>query len=266
MAQSRQLSNLGPLGLRVRDEPTLGAVLEALVQHIHVHNEALAIRLEKTGNLVVIYEEIVGVGEQPVGQANELVVGVTFRMLRFFLGAGWRPRLVCFSHRAPATLRGHRAFFGEAVEFGHQFNGIVCNAADLNAPNPAADAVMARYSKRLLERELGPDSRFSERVRQLVVLLLPRGHCRVEVVAQHLGVDRRTVARGLAAEGTTFSELVDALRDELLSRHLEEGRGPLGELSVLLGFSTPSAFSRWHRTRFGVSASARRQAGAEIRS
>ena len=81
------------------------------------------------------------------------------------------------------------------MEFGHQFNGIVCNAADLDVPNPGADPVMVRYAQRLLAQTLDTSSRMSDRVHQLVVLLLPRGLCRVEVVAQHLGVDRRTVAR-----------------------------------------------------------------------
>jgi AraC-like DNA-binding protein len=33
---------------------------------------------------------------------------------------------------------------------------------------------------------------------------------------------------------------------------------PLSEASALLGFSAPSAFSRWHRQGFGVSAAQRR--------
>jgi AraC-like DNA-binding protein len=261
MAASRRLSNLGPLGLLVRDEPTLRAVLEALVRHMHLHNEALALRVEQSSNLVVIREELAGDGNQPLRQATELVVGVTFRVLSLFLGASWRPRLVCFSHRAPASLHAHRAFFGDAVEFGHEFNGIVCNASNLEAANPAADPVMARYSQRLLQRDLGTSARLSDRVRQFVVLLLPRGHCSVEVVAQHLGVDRRTVARRLSAEGTTFSELVDSLRNDLLARHLAEHGRPLAEVSALLGFSAPSAFARWHRARFGTSARSVRSAG-----
>lgn len=90
--------------------------------------------------------------------------------------------------------------------------------------------------------------------------LLPRGHCRVEAVAQHLGVDRRTVARHLAAEGTTFSALVDGVRRELLARYLAENARALTEVSALLGFSDASAFSRWHRSGFGVTARSRREA------
>jgi AraC-like DNA-binding protein len=97
----------------------------------------------------------------------------------------------------------------------------------------------------------------SDTVREFVVLLLPRGHCRAKTVAQHLGVDRRTIAKYLAGEGTTFSALVDDVRSELLSRYVEDGVRPLAEVSSLLGFSDPSSFSRWHRNHFGVVARSR---------
>lgn len=254
MAESRRLSNLGPLALLVRDEPTLRSALEALMRHIHVHNEALAVRVEQLSNLVIIRAELAAEGAASRRQATELVIGVTFRVLQVFMGAGWQPRLVCFSHPAPASLAVHHRVLGPAVEFGHEFNGIVCNGADLDAPNPGADPVMARYAQRLLAQSLGTQSRMSERVRQFVVLLLPRGLCRVEVVAQHLGIDRRTVARRLADEQTSFSALVNTLRRDLFARYLKDGARTLTEVSALLGFSAPSAFSRWHRQQFGIAA------------
>ncbi len=257
MAQSRRLSNLGPLALLVRDEPTLRQVLEALVRHIHLHNEALALRVEQVGNLVVIREELLHRGRDPLRQATELALAATYRMLSIFLGASWRPRLVCFAHRAPASDAPHRRLFGDAVEFGHEFNGIVCNASDLDAPNPGADPVMAHYAHALLNQGLGAPPDMPSRVRQLVVLLLPRGHCRVDIVAQHLGIDRRTIARHLAAEGTTFSALVDELRRDLYERSRRDGSRTLGEVAGLLGFSAQSALSRWHRQAFGEAASAR---------
>jgi AraC-like DNA-binding protein len=257
MAESRRLSNLGPLGLLVRDEATLRSALEALVRHIHMHNEALTVHVEQVSNLVVIRQDLLVESATSLWQAAELALAVAFRVVALFMGAQWRPRLVCFSHRAPPSLAIHRRLFGPSVEFAHEFNGIVCNAADLDAPNPGADPVMARYTRQLLDTGRGAPLSLVTRVRQLVVLLLPRGHCRVEVVAQHLGVDRRTVARHLAEEGTSFSELVDRLRGELLLRYLDEQSRSLSQIAALLGFSAPSAFSRWHRSQFGVAASTR---------
>ena len=163
---------------------------------------------------------------------------------------------------APKSLTVHRRVFGAAVEFGHEFNGIVCDAADLEAPNPGADPVMARYSNKLLQPALKRDASMRTRVRQLVVLLLPHGLCCVEVVAQHLGVDRRTVHRQLDAEGTSFSALLQDERRELARRYVEGTARPMIEVAALLGFSSASAFSRWYRCSFGASAVARRRVAA----
>jgi AraC-like DNA-binding protein len=267
LAESRRLSNLGPLGLLVRDELTLRDALEALMRHIGVHNEALSISVEQHSNLLVVRLDLTAEGGGSLRQSTELGVGVTFRVLQIFMGTGWEPRVVCFTHPKPASLTAHRRLFGRAVEFGHQFNGIVCNAADLDVPNPGADAVMVRYSKRLLEQTHDTSSRMSDRAHQLVVVLLPRGLCRVEVVAQHLGVDRRTVARRLAEEETSFSALVNDLRRELFARYLKDGTRSLTEVSALLGFSASSAFSRWHRQQFGLAArQLKSQQAARIRT
>ena len=253
MVESRRLSNLGPLALLVRDQPTLRSALEALVRHIHLHNEALAVQVSQHGDRVVIREELLGEGAARWHQAAELALGVTYRVLAIFMGAPWRARQVCFAHPAPRSGVVHRRVFGERLAFAQEFNGIVCDASDLDAPNPAADPVMARYAQRLLSADAGRVQRSADRVRQLIVMLMPHGHCRVELVAQHLGVDRRTVARHLRAEGTHFGALVDGVRTELLARY-RQGARPLAEVSALLGFSAPSAFSRWHRQRFGTAA------------
>jgi len=255
MAESRRLSNLGPLGLLVRDEPSLRHALQAIVANIYLHNEALQAELGEQDRLVTlrVHMDTSGVAQR---QAIELALGVAFRILRVFLGSDWRPRLVCFTHPAPARVSLHRSIFGPAVEFGHLFNGIVCNAADLDAPNPGADPVMSRYTQRLVANQPGKRASATERVRALIIILLPRHHCRVEIVSQHLGVQRRTLARHLAAEGTDFGRLVDGVRRDLLSRYFKEGTRPLGEIAVLLGFASPSAFSRWHRNQFGATARA----------
>lgn len=117
---------------------------------------------------------------------------------------------------------------------------------------------MARYSRRLLEKAPAKNAPMSDHVRRLAVLLLPRGHCSADIVAQHLGVTRRTVANHLASEHTTFSAIVESMR-QLLLRYLRQGMHKLSEVSALLGFSEQRAFSRWHLHLFGTAASERRK-------
>ena len=103
-----------------------------------------------------------------------------------------------------------------------------------------------------------PDMTLADKVRWLVREMRPLGRCSVEKVAQHLGVDRRTVHRHLARSGETFSSLMDELRAELAESYLEGNKGRPADVADLLGFSGLSAFSRWHKRRFGFTLTQRR--------
>ncbi len=257
MADSRWLSNLGPVGLLVREQPTVRLAIDALVRHSRQLNEALFLTLEESGKVVVLREELIVGHAGPVRQSTELAIGVVFRLLSTLLGPGWRPLRVCFAHDAPADRSEHERVFGRDVEFGHAFNGIVFSRGDLESPNPAADPQMARYARKLLEA--GSDDAdaadMSARVREMIVTLLGTGRCTIALVAQHMGVDRRTIHRQLASEGESYSALIDAVRRELVDRYLRDRKRSLTEISSLLGFAAPSAFSRWYQRQFHAKAS-----------
>lgn len=255
MAASRRLSNLGPLGLLLRDQPTLRQALYRLAAHLHLHNEAFSLETVEAGQDICIRGDVLLDSDIPRRQAVDAAMGISFRIVQFFLGDTWRPKQVAFRHRAPANLSWYRQVFGQTVQFGREFNEIVCSAQDLDIPNPGADPVMAAYSERLLGKDLGTQASTADRVKRLTVLLLPRGLCRADVVAQHLGVSRRTLDNHLGAEGTTFKALVNNMRHELLADYLLEKTHAFSDIAPLLGFSELSAFSRWHRMQFGNAAS-----------
>ncbi|MCO5401601.1 AraC family transcriptional regulator [Ralstonia soli] len=254
MAETRRASNLGPLILLVRDEPTLRQALQAMARYGHLHNEAIFLHVEEEDGIAVIRDEVLAGGAGSLRQATELVVGVLFRLLRFFLGDDWHPKTIFFAHGAPKDRTVHTRVFGTNVEFGHAFSGIVCNASDLDLPLPSADPVMARYVRRYLD-DLDPDGgkRMLDEVRQMVLMLLPSGRSTIDHIARHLGINRRTIHRHLAQDGTTFSSVLDAVRSELAVRYLNRGERQCAEISGLLGFSEPSAFTRWFGATFGCS-------------
>jgi AraC-like DNA-binding protein len=255
MAESRQLSNLGPVGLLIRDQPTLRDSLAVLMRYHAALNGSIAIMLEESAGVVVVREELlVGPGVS-VRQAIELAIGVLLRLMRRVLGDDWRPRRVCFMHAPPRDTSTHLRVFGACVEFNHDFNGIVCSRAELDAKNASADPLMARYAQRLLDEtvELDPSRTVLENVRRTVLLLLPSGRCNIELVAEHLGLVARTAQRRLAEQGLSFSELVNELRVELATRYVTQSDRPLIDVAALLGFAAPSGFSRWYQGQFGCS-------------
>jgi AraC-like DNA-binding protein len=262
MAQARRLSDMGPLGLLMREQPTLRHALEACATYANRLNESLYLSIEEADNVVVLREDLILGRPGPLRQSTELAIGVVFRVLQQFLGPNWRPLRVCFSHDAPVDRTEHDRLFGRRAEFGQPFNGIVCARRDLDVANPNADPGIAKLARQMLEASSGeaPET-LTAHIRRLALGLLSTGSCNIEVVAQHLGVDRRTVHRRLAQEDETFSNIVTGVRRELAVRFLADPQRNLAEISSLLGFSSISGFSRWHRQQFGHTASSQRTAG-----
>jgi AraC-like DNA-binding protein len=262
----RRLANFGPLALVIREEPDVRSVLEMLIRYEHTYNQAISIRLSEAGGLATIRIDL-DLGE-PAGtrQATELAVGAIHHIHRQLHGRRWQPLSVCFSHPAPADISTHLRIFGDVVQFGREFTGIVLRAGDLAAPNEIADPLLRPYAHQFLDT-IGPPAEVTmvARVRELIEALLPAGRCSIVQVARSLGVDRRTVQRRLAGSGETFSSLRDAVRADLAERLLPNPRRSLTNIAEELGFSEPSAFSRWFRRRFGCSPSqwrSRSQPGA----
>ena len=136
MAESRQLSDFGVVSLLLIHQPTLRDALVTTMKYRHLLNELLAIHVEERGRTVVIREEFVPDPGPTSRQAIELALGALYRLCGFLLGPHWKPHSVNFTHGAPENLLVHRRVFRCATEFDREFNGIVCDAADLNLPQP----------------------------------------------------------------------------------------------------------------------------------
>jgi len=254
LAARRQFSQLGPIALVLKEEPTARAALDTLCRYLRLLNASLLTRLESSDDLLVIREEILADSTASVRQSMELAVGVMHRILMELLGPQWQPVGVCFRHRGPRDTSRHRAFFGTRVDFNAGFNGIVCRAADLQLPREGGNPEMARFARQYLDRALSREHQTTQAtVRQLIAALLPGGRCTSQQVAQHLGVDRRTVHRHLATEGESFSQLLQSVRSELVMAQLRHGTLALSEVAALLGFASPSAFAYWFNRSFGCS-------------
>ncbi len=256
LAAGRSLSNLGPISLVLKEEPTTRQALDTLCRYLRLLNASLITHIEEGPGTVTIREEMLVQQTVSMRQSMELAIGVMYRILRELMGPTWKPLRVCFVHRPPKDVTGHRAFLGAQLMFNQEFNGIVCAAADLQAPQSRADPGMAKFARQYLDLALrqhhqGPLTT----VRQLIAALLPGGRCTAQQVAQHLGVDRRTIHRYLSAQNKNFSGVLQEVRTELALRQIRDSDLPIGELASLLGFSSPSAFGHWFRTAFDQSVS-----------
>lgn len=246
MAENRQFSDLGPVSLLLTHQRTVRDAINTTIQYRHLLNEGLAMFIEDAGELTLVREEVVGAGTRSARQATELAVGVLSFIFRALLGPQWRPHSANFIHAAPADLEVHKRVFRCKLQFGDEFNGLVCPTKDLETPIAVADPVMARYAQSFIEAlPGGPSDTVTATVRRSIYLLLPMGRASIEQIAKSMGLNVRTLQRRLGDEGETFSGLIHAVRMELANRYIANPQYPLGRIADLLGYSNHSAFTRW---------------------
>jgi AraC-like DNA-binding protein len=85
------------------------------------------------------------------------------------------------------------------------------------------------------------------RVENAMSSMLPHGRVRAEDVARSLGMSKRTLARKLAAEGSSFNEILQDLRRDLAIRYLDDRKLHVSKIAWLLGFHEVSAFTHAFR-------------------
>lgn len=111
----------------------------------------------------------------------------------------------------------------------------LCEYFQLDSPTPQTDVRQKNHT--------------TQRVKKLLLEVLPVGESRMSIVASRLAMSKRTLQRRLSEEGECFKSVLNATRQQLAQHYLENSSMPLGEISFLLGFQDSSsftrAFSRW---------------------
>ena len=269
MAECRTLPAFGALSLLLIHQKTARGVVEALVDYQGLLSGAHAVALEEEGGTAIIRTEFAGrVGSR---QAIDLLMGIVCRTVSEVVSGRWHPESAHFVRPAPADLSVHHRIFQCDLVFGAAFNGLVCASASLDAPNPAADSVLARHARRYLDMLLPEpaDGSIGERARRAAYLLLPAGRATLEQVADNLGLHPRALQRQLEAEGQTFASMLAAVRRELALRYLSSSAHSITEIAHMTGYASPSSFTRWFAAEFGMSPAAwraeeRAEAGTKV--
>jgi AraC-like DNA-binding protein len=136
------------------------------------------------------------------------------------------------------------------LRFNQPRHRLVFEAAALDAKLMMADSVALRLALEQCERILasrGPHARLAQRVRSLVI----HGRGRpapLERIALALHLSPRTLKRQLAAEGTSFSVIVEEERREQACLLLRSAGASVKDVAAQLGYANAENFTRaFHR-------------------
>jgi AraC-like DNA-binding protein len=253
MAEARSFASLGPLSLLLERLPNVREIVRAAISFQGHLNDVVTISIEDHGDTCLVRIDLEP-GYWSV-QIADNSVAMAYRVLTHASGNRWRPACVHLMREAPRDIAPWRRFFSADLEFAASCNGLSASCASMLILNPLADETMARHARRLLS--LVPRNRdresASDRVRRVITLLLPSGRATLAQAAAQLGLSPRSLQRQLGEEGHRFAELLDAVRRELAVAYLAGSSHSITAVAGLLGYASPSSFTRWFAGEFGVS-------------
>jgi AraC-like DNA-binding protein len=265
LSEHQDLSSFGPISLVLQQQETLEDAILTLVRYQHLLGDLLTFNFEPEGDSALVRTQIVSNIDFVPRQAHEAVAAILARAFTEIGGRAWQPDCLHFMHAAPRSLEVHHRVLGCPVVFGSDVNGIVYSRETLRARNPSYRANLAAYANSYFEEQFpsAPPQTLADRTRRALYLLLASGSASIESVASHISVSPRTLQRRLEAEGTGFSAVLNAVRKELVVRHLLNNVHSLAAVGEMLGYTSPAAFTRWFSSEFGMSPSVWRRSATD---
>ncbi len=244
-----KISHHGYIGFAAMTAKTLGEALRIAERFAPLRTTAVELQLMVEGDVAAL-TLVFDTELEPLRQTALLAVSVGLVQM----GAALTGKVLSgrgeFAFSKPDWIEPYLPVLGEnVVVFDQPVNRVVFASEYLDWPLTMSDAESSRMALEQCERELsalGEHASVVGRVRQLVQSP-STGFLALEDVAERLHVSSRTLKRQLAAQGTTFSDLLDGIRREKALLLLANRSLNIEQVADRLGYSDVANFTRAFR-------------------
>lgn len=268
VAQFVRPSTFHVVGYAMACSENLKRATERFSRSARLISDSATIDFNIAGENAVMRVELNPEGRRPFYHTIDTIIAGYFLLCEWIQGDKIHPIRVGFRHPSPPSSKKYEEIFHCPVLFDQAHNNITFRLADLENPIASANEELAMVLDDMTSKymSLRFKSRFSTKVRGTLSTHLPRGEPKKAEVAKELGMTERTLLRRLREENTTFQELLYRLREELAYDYLRQDSITIDTISVQLGFSSSSAFSRAFLRWTGERPSDWRQSQRMVRS
>jgi AraC-like DNA-binding protein len=142
-------------------------------------------------------------------------------------------------------------YFGCPVKYRATRDALILRAADLEHPFVTHNDELLQMLAPQFEYELKEGrtkQSILEQVKWVLKRLLPGSRPDLLMAAKELGMSDRTLQRRITDEGTTFRQLLNETRQELVRQYLGNTSVEITEAAFLVGYEDPNSFYRAFRS------------------
>jgi len=252
LGENFDCADLGLLYYVMASSDTLGSALARASRYSRITNEAIVLEYRKAHEptLRLSYS---GIPRHVDRHQIEFCIVAMVRLSRELSGRRFSPKRVSMIHARSKGVSKFARFLGANIGFGRnadeiEFPGGSAEWALVDA-DPRLNKILLKVCEESLKARTSNAGGLRITVENAIAPLLPHGQAQAHVIAQKLGMSERTLARRLAEEGVTFSEVLQQLKESLAIRYLQEDGMPISRVAWLLGFEEASSFThacrRW---------------------
>lgn len=256
MARGARLATMiGPLWILLRNARTVGQLCDELADNFDLYTNTAMVSVERVKHGALLNWTTTTAQHESELQMSEFALSVIASELRSNLHRGWMPSAVLFRHARPTgSLALHRAAFGSDLRFNQDRNALLLDEATLDATIKSRGSTARALASRVIHLEEGHrEKHFARDVEAVVRSLIPYAPCTIGEVSRALDLASRTLQLRLKEEGTSFTQIHDAVRADLASKYLRYSDLSAAQIAEILGYATPTSFSRSFRRWNGQS-------------
>ncbi|QDI79018.1 AraC family transcriptional regulator [Methylorubrum populi] len=260
IGQRANLASLGELGLLVRHSDTVGDALRALEAHSAMQNRGAVVGLGTDSDVTVLSYAPYGPEAESAAIHSERALATLTNVLRALCGSEWAPEEVLLPRSKPRDIAFYDHFFRAPVRFDQEMAALVFPADLLEQRIAGADLTVRQSAEDHIGQLEGDQaSNFTDALRRYLRTQVTRQRCHAERVARMRLITRRTLSRHLRAQGTTFRRLADEAQSQVAKQLLADTSMSVTQVSAILNFSEPAAFTHAFRRWSGMTPSAWRR-------
>lgn len=254
-------SQLGALGYAWQASLTLRKACERLERFIRVVNNQAKVIVDDSEDCMVVTVRLDLPSESLIARDDSALATIT-RMCRLVYGDQFRLQAVNFKHAAPRDHTPYFEYFACPLNFEKPDNQLLIPLSISDEVLLGANSELALLNDQVVTRRLALMDRndIVARVQSALMEQLPLGNVSDDSVANALHMSVRTLHRKLSEVNQNFRNILVEMRRELAEHYILDNSLTLTEISLLLGFSEPSSFSRAFKSWTGSAPSEVRQA------
>lgn len=253
-------SQLGALGYAWHASMTLRRACTRLQRFARLVNDKAVVHVEDIGDSMSVTLEL-NAKSHALRARDDCELAIVTLLCRSICSDDFRLQSVNFQHPAPGDIKPYFEFFGCNLNFDQSANQLLIPIRFADEVLTGASPELALMNDKVVIRHLAMIDKgdIVAKVQAVMLDQLPSGHITDDSVANALHMSVRTMHRKLTDANSSFRSLLVDLRRELAESYILDNSLTLTEISLLLGFSEQSSFSRAFKNWTGSAPSAVRQ-------